>query len=162
MKSIILSFLLIAGLASQNYSKPINDIYSIKDPVITEEAYINDIPFDTYKVAVESILEGDELQLEEEAYINDIPFDTKTIAEKYLHKMKAKILDEANIDDLPFNTEKIFYEKLAARLTEQYRDETGTNDIPGSFYNNFCCYEISIPRSVSVIINATVKESLRQ
>ena len=161
MKSLILSCLLIFGLTSQNYSKPVIDIYSIKDPVITEEAYINDIPFDTYKVAVESILEGEELQLKDEAYINDIPFDTKVIADKYLLNMKVKTLDETYIDDLPFNTAIIFYEKLAARLTEQYRDETGTNDIPGSNYYNFCCYEITVPRSGSVIIITTARESVR-
>ena len=161
MKSLILSCLLIFGLTSQNYSKPVIDIYSIKDPVITEEAYINDIPFDTYEVAVESILEGDELKLKDEAYINDIPFDTKVIADKYLLNMKVKTLDETYIDDLPFNTAIIFYEKLAARLTEQYRDETGTDDIPGSNYNNFCCYEITVPRSGSVIIITTARESVR-
>jgi hypothetical protein len=162
MKSIILSFLLIFGLAAPNYSRPINDIFSIKDPVITEESYINDIPFDTYEIAVESILEGEELQLQDEAYIDDIPFDTKAIADKCLLNMKMKTLDESNINDLPFNTEKVFYEKLAERLTELYRDEKGTNDIPGSDYDNVCCYEITLPRSLSVIIKASVKESVRQ
>jgi hypothetical protein len=162
MKSVIISFLLIFGLAAQNYSKPINDIFSIIDPVVTEETYINDIPFDTYEIAVEYILEGDELQLEEEAYVNDIPFDTKAIAAKYLLPKEMKSSDESNINDLPFNTEKVFYEKLAERLTELYRDEKGTNDIPGSDYDNVCCYEITIPRSLSVIIKASVKESVRQ
>lgn len=162
MKSLILSCLLIFGLASQNFSKPINDIFSIEDPVFNEEAYINDIPFDTYEIAVESILDGDELKLEEEAYVNDIPFDTKAITNKYLLNMKMKTSDEATINDLPFDTEKVFYEKLAARLTEQYRNETGTNDMPETFDNNFCCYEISVPRSISIIIKATGQEPVRQ
>jgi hypothetical protein len=162
MKSVILSFLLIFGLAAPNYSKPINDIFSIKDPVITEEIYINDIPFDTYEVAVKSILEGDELKLQEEAYVNDIQFDTKAVAEKCLRNKKMKSSDEANINDLPFSTEKVFYEKLTARLTEQYRNETGTNDMPKATEDDFCCYEISVPRSLSALINATVKESKRQ
>jgi hypothetical protein len=158
MKSIILSFLLIFGLAAQNYCKPINDIYSIKDPVITEETFINDIPFDTYEIAVESILDGDEMQLKDEAYVNDIPFDTKAIADKYLLGTKMNSIDESNVNDLPFNTEKVFFEKLAQRLTEEYRDETDINDIPGSIYNSYCCYEISVPRGLSAIINVTVKQ----
>jgi len=73
-----------------------------------------------------------DLKLEEEAYVNDIPFDTHAIANKYLLLRNMEISEEANIDDIPFNTEKIFYEKLAERLTEQYRNEAEINDLPDS------------------------------
>lgn len=158
MKTLILSCLLIFGLTTQNYSRPIKDIFSIKDPVLVEEVYINDIPFNTNDIAIASILDGDELTLEEEAYVDDIPFDTETIAVKYLPNIKIKSSDEAYIDDLPFNTEKVFYEKLTERLTEQYKDETGTHDIPAAFDNTFCCYKINVPRSASDIIKVTSKE----
>lgn len=133
MKSLILSFLLIFGLAAPNISKPINDIYSIKEPSVTEEAYVN-----------------------------DNPCDTRAIAVKYMLNMKMKTSDEANINDLLFDTEKIFYEKLAAQLTEQYRNETDPNALPEALENDFCCFEIRVPRSVSALINTTVKESVRQ
>ena len=162
MKSLILSFSLILGLAAPNIAKPINDIYSIKEPSVTEEAYVNDIPFDTYEIAVGSILDGDELKLEDEAYVNDIPFDTRAIAGKYLLHRMIETSNEVNVNDIPFSTEKILYEQLAARLTEQYRNETGTNDIPEAPDNNFCCYEIRVPRSVLVIINETGKEQVKQ
>jgi hypothetical protein len=144
MKTLILSCFLILGLAAQNYSKPINDIFSIKDPVLVEEVYINDIPFNTNDIAIASILDGDVLKLDEEAYVDDIPFDTEAIAVKYVPNLKVKSSDESYIDDLPFNTEKVFYEKLAERLTKQYKDETESNDIPDVSDNTFCCYKINI------------------
>jgi len=145
MKSLILSFLLIFGLASPNIGKPINDIYSIKEPDFAEEAYVNDIPFDTWEVAVDAILEGDEVKLEEEAYVNDIPFDTRAIAGKYLLRRMMETSDEANVNDIPFNTEKILYEELAARLTDQYRNEKSVFDIPGAPDYIICLYQKGVP-----------------
>jgi hypothetical protein len=162
MKTLILSILLIFGLTTQNYSRPIVDVFSIKDPVLGEELYINDIPFNTQEIAVASILDGDELKLEEEAYVDDIPFDTEALAGKYLLNLNLKTSDEANINDLPFSTEKVFYEKLTERLTEQYRDETGTNDIPASTDNTFCCFKFNVPRSAFDILKVSSKESARQ
>jgi len=130
MKTLILSLVLIFGLAGPNHGKPVNDIYSIKDPIFSEEAYINDIPFDTWEIAVEAILEGDEVKLAEEPYVNDIPFDTRAIACKYLLRKMIETSGEANVNDIPFSTEKILCEELAARLTEQYRDEKNINDLP--------------------------------
>lgn len=158
MKTLILSFLLIFGLSSQNFGRPINDIFSIKYPVLGDEIYVNDIPFNTNDVAVTAILEGDELKMQEEPYVDDIPFDTKAIAGKYLHNMKVKYSDESNINDLPFNTEKVFYQKLTERLTEQYRNESGTNDLPALPDNTFCCYKITVPRSASDLMRMMARE----
>ncbi len=53
----------------------------------TEEAYVNDIPFNTTEVAL-VVLEQKERsslpKLAEEAEIEDIPFNTASIAESYL------------------------------------------------------------------------------
>jgi hypothetical protein len=158
MKTLILSILLVFAFGTQNFGRPINDIFSIKDPILGEEVYINDIPFNTNDIAIEAILDGDELKMKDEAYVDDIPFDTKAIAGKYLLNRNMKSGDEANINDLPFSTEKIFYEKLAERLTEQYRNESGTNDLPEIPDNSFCCYKINVPRKAFVLMMITAKE----
>lgn len=157
MKTLILSFLFIIGLAAPNIGKPINDIYSVKEPVFKDEAYVNDIPFNTYEIAVGVILEGDELELEEEAYVNDIPFDTRAIASKFMLLENLETSDEFNVNDIPFNTEKIFYEKLLGLLSEQYRDELGAYDIPELPEYSLCCYEIKIPRNKSVLFGRPLK-----
>jgi len=71
-----------------------------------EEAYIEDIPFNTecvtancrYKKAMAVVFE-----IEEEKYVNDIPFDTKNIAQNSNSK-EFDFEEEAYIDDIPFNT----------------------------------------------------------
>jgi hypothetical protein len=131
MKTLILSALLIFGLSGTNHSKPIVDIYSIEDPTLIEEAYVDDIPFNTWEIAVEAIIGGDEVKLSEEPYVDDIPFDTREIANKcLLRKIEGKC-GEANVNDIPFDTEKIMVERLTAELTEQYRNEKNTCDLPG-------------------------------
>jgi hypothetical protein len=130
MKTLILSFILIFGLAASNHGKPINDIYSVKEPIFTEEAYISDIPFNTWEVAVNAILEGDEAKLAEEPNVNDIPFDTRSIACKYLLKKFYESSVEANVNDIPFNTQKVLCEHLAALLVEKYRNEQSISDLP--------------------------------
>jgi len=129
MKTYILSILLIFGLSAQNHGKPITEIYSLKDPVIAEEANVNDIPFNTWEIAVEAILGGDELRLEEEAYVDDIPFDTRKIALDYLLDQIEDASQETSINDIPFDTEKIMYDELTARMTEQYRKEENAGDL---------------------------------
>jgi hypothetical protein len=133
MKKLILSTVLIFGLAATNHGKPINDIYSLKDPMaIEEESYVDDIPFNTWKIAVDAIIEGDEVKLAEEAYVDDIPFDTRAIANKYLLRKIEKASREPNVNDIPFNTEKVMFEKMASRLTKEYREEQNTVDFPAN------------------------------
>jgi len=131
MKTIILSTILIAGLSVFSYAKPIIEIYSIDESVLSEEAYINDIPFNTWEIAVEAILEDDQLKLDEEPYVNDIPFNTREIACKFYLRNMLETSGEININDIPFNTEKVYCEYLAAILTEKYRNEKNTQDLPG-------------------------------
>ena len=162
MKTLILSLVLIFGLAGPNHGKPINDIYSIKEPILTEEAYINDIPFDTWEIAVEAILEGDEVKLAEEPYVNDIPFDTRAVACKYLLRRMIETSGEANVNDIPFSTEKILCEQLAARLTEQYRDEKNVNDLPEAPNYIICTYKKGVPTCFTVKVKTPKNPNFRQ
>jgi len=108
MKSFIITSMLILALAATNHGKPINDIYSIKDPSTSEEAYVDDIPFNTYDIAVNAIINADHSRLPEESVINDIPF----------------------------NTERIMYECLLARMVKMYRLEENICDIP--YISEYC------------------------
>jgi hypothetical protein len=161
MKMFILTTLLILGLTAQNYGKPIIDIYSIKEPVVTEESYIDDIPFNTWEIAVAALFEGDEVKLTEEENVNDIPFDTRTMAMQYLLKKMEEQSGESNVNDIPFDTEKVMYEEFAAQLTEQYREEQSTSDLPE---NDFiiCDKDQGSSYYVTVKISAPVKSSIRQ
>ena len=71
-----------------------------------EEAYINDIPFDTECVSINCIYQkaiAETFEFEEEAYVDDIPFATDSIA----LNCEFEFEDESYIDDIPFNTNKI-------------------------------------------------------
>jgi hypothetical protein len=161
MKSLILSFLLIFGLATINYGKPINDIYSLKDPVVTEVTYGTDFTFNTNETAFESVPDSNGVLLVDKADAKDIPADTGANTDINLSRMQMKTLEGADITNQPLDAEKVFYEKLSARLTEQYRNEAGKNDIPAAYDNNFCCYEFSVPKSVALLINAAGNISAR-
>ena len=50
---------------------------------LQDEAYVDDIPFDTRSIAEQQLLEeamAVDYTFEEEAYVDDIPFDTEQIA----------------------------------------------------------------------------------
>jgi len=93
MKSNILTLAIILFF-SINFSFADDWVDNFK---IEEEAYIDDIPFDT-KAIFDKIQKSKEscykdiLSLEEEDYIDDIPFDTKKIFNKYFQcKVYANI-----------------------------------------------------------------------
>jgi hypothetical protein len=130
MKAIILSLTLILGITAANHGKPIIKIYSLEEPALTEEAYVNDIPFNTWEIAVEAIFDGDEMQLKEEPYVDDIPFDTKKVACRAMLDQMMESRGEVNIDDIPFSTEKIYCEHIAAILMEKFRNESPVDDLP--------------------------------
>lgn len=80
---------------------------SVSLPVVEEESYVDDIPFDTKAIAMESLYMN-MVRPAEEAYINDIPFNTEEIASLY----NAKLLsftppEEAYVDDIPYDTQEI-------------------------------------------------------
>lgn len=75
----------------------------------TEEAYIDDIPFDTECVSKNCIYQkalSVIFQMDEEQYINDIPFKTKTIKDKSAITTDFNLEDEDYINDIPFDTRK--------------------------------------------------------
>lgn len=82
---------------------------------LPEEEYVNDIPFNTAKAAVEAQYQKAICALfpiccEEE--VNDIPFDTHKIAMRCLYQRAItqvfNVADEQYVNDIPFSTEKIF------------------------------------------------------
>jgi hypothetical protein len=87
---------------------------TVTPPVITplsEEAYIDDIPFSTENI-FDSLLDvslNQEFELTEEAYIQDIPFDTKEVIETSNENIRSyfDLEEESHINDIPFSTEAI-------------------------------------------------------
>ena len=80
------------------------------------EAYVNDIPFNTEAIAHEVIFDKTIGFVDDEAYIDDIPFDTHAIASDICCdrelKEKYSYEDESYIDDIPFNTTEIYQQLL--------------------------------------------------
>lgn len=71
-----------------------------------DEAYIDDIPFNTEIVFNEVM--NPEFDFEDETYINDIPFNTEKLVKEYVYAKaittEFKMIDETYIDDIPFCT----------------------------------------------------------
>jgi hypothetical protein len=96
MKKITISVVaILIGLSTMGKNFPVSkntnevktEIKQIELPVLTEEVYVNDIPFDTKFVYDQYILKNTML-LEDENYINDIPFNTKKTFRKHLRNIK--------------------------------------------------------------------------
>lgn len=85
---------------------------------MTEEAYIDDIPFNTEMVFHQHQANdtNDIFVLEEEAYIDDIPFDTHAIAAQHCCEkamsQNFEMEEEAYINDIPFDTRSIALKSL--------------------------------------------------
>ena len=97
---LILSFFMSIGLFAESTNF-----------IMEEEAYINDIPFNTAEVSESYLFEmamAQEFEMEEEGYIDDIPFDTECIAADCLYFKAMNVVfemeEESYIDDIPFNT----------------------------------------------------------
>lgn len=108
---------------------------SAKNPPLTEESYIDDIPFNTEKVVDEMIMPA--LDFDDELYIDDIPFSTADIVVESdcnsAVEVNFEMEDEAYIDDVPFSTSEVvktcaFNEAMNHEF--QLEDETYINDIP--------------------------------
>jgi len=83
------------------------NVSTLSLPAVEDESYVNDIPFDTRSIALESLYMNLE-KPEDEAYVDDIPFETnKVVAEHYNGLLKIQPEEESYIDDIPFNTGKI-------------------------------------------------------
>lgn len=84
--------------------------------VLPEEEYVNDIPFNTAKIAVEFQYQKAiqvRFAVPEEKDVNDIPFNTHKIAIEYLRQKAINqvftVAEEKDVDDIPFSTENIFH-----------------------------------------------------
>ncbi len=78
-------------------------------PIIPEdEAYVDDIPFNTREIIAGSFVAAYPVE-DPEPYVNDIPFRTESIASRFLPARITGIFPEAEsyINDIPFNTKKI-------------------------------------------------------
>jgi len=100
-----------------------------------DEAYIDDIPFDTETVVHEMNIS--DFDFKDEAYIDDIPFNTAYVTANYNY-LKAmavnyELVDEDYINDIPFNTEKVtetYTYSKAVSVEFQLTDEEYIDDIP--------------------------------
>lgn len=100
------------------------------DFLFEEEAYIDDIPFNTEEIFLNSLFE-------ELAYIDDIPFNTVQVAEeasvKEVELTNFEFEEEAYIDDIPFTTSSVVaqinFEK-SQQVVFNFNDEEYINDIP--------------------------------
>jgi len=129
---IILALTLPFQVLAHNDHDPTNESnhgeYSLTNPyqvkfTLEEEAYIDDIPFNT-EVVTDEMFWGyaylnptnNKYLLEDEDFVNDIPFDTEKVywecmfncSEKAVDLASLNLDEETYIDDIPFNTQKIF------------------------------------------------------
>ena len=97
-----------------------------------EEAYIDDIPFNTEWVVNELMTLS--INFEEEAYVDDIPFNTTSIVANYIvsTSLTYEMEEEEYIDDIPFNTEWIANEVLSEPV--KFEEEAYVDDIPFDTY----------------------------
>jgi hypothetical protein len=88
--------------------------------------------------ATGTISTGQDMPLEEEAYVDDIPFNTELIAYQSMVNNMISTDIESYVDDIPFNTRKIFYESLANNMVTASSDEAYADDIPFCTNNIYC------------------------
>lgn len=82
---------------------------------LPEEQYVNDIPFNTAKLAVEAQYQKAiqvQFTVPEEKDVNDIPFNVRKIVMQYQYeKAVSQVFNvpaEKDVNDIPFSTEKVF------------------------------------------------------
>lgn len=102
---------------------------------LQEEAYIDDIPFSTLNLALQSSSFKEDLAMSEEGYVKDIPFDTEQIAAaKMLYEMICCYRNESYVDDIPFCTDYHYNKYCVKNLVKEYKNEPGVLDIPFDTY----------------------------
>ena len=86
-------FILLASFAfgsETNNTNPADSVYVETEFAFEDEEYVDDIPFDTQKIAENYLFEESmkvQYEFEEEAYVDDIPFNTYQIASKQTNYM---------------------------------------------------------------------------
>jgi len=122
MKTMLITLLVgILSIQSTAFAASTSLNTNLKD-----EAYINDIPFNTRSVAASYLTKEAFFMsgqgIGDEAYVDDIPFDTHKIASEYLAKQSAQLpalSDEAYVDDLEFDTDRVV-KKINSTDSEKY------------------------------------------
>ena len=116
-----------------------------------DEAYIDDIPFDTEMVV--HLLMMPEYDFEEEAYVDDIPFNTEFISAQWLYKeafdaINVPFGDLGNVTDYTLN--KTWNSIDLTNITKSMFDNT----IILKFVSDHLKYLVSILVPVFLIIRA--------
>lgn len=100
-----------------------------------DEAYVDDIPFDTEMVV--HLLTNSDFNFDEEAYVDDIPFNTADISRQWLFEQammqEFNLNEEAYVNDLPFDTEQIaanYQFRQAMDQVYEMTEENYVDDIP--------------------------------
>jgi hypothetical protein len=91
-----------------------------------DEAYIDDIPFDTECVSINCIYQkaiSEVYNMDDESYIDDIPFNTELVSAQTNFqsslKKEFKLNEEEYIDDIPFSTASIVLKDNCVQLSER-------------------------------------------
>lgn len=100
--------------SSANATQTLNPIWAHTD------CYIDDIPFDTEKVAKAYHQSVFSEPLDALAYVDDIPFETEEVfvAVKATEAMQVNFEMQAEtlIEDIPFNTERIAAQEIESNI----------------------------------------------
>ena len=150
--AILFTASLVVSMPQQPYLPPDYEIVALQD-----EAFIDDIPFDTWMISQSSVPDKVMMILPEEEYVDDIPFNTEKIAQ---HCILSKLMcgqDEASVDDIPFDTEKIFNRLQWEECLAEWCDEKNVDDIPFNTRYLACCHEM-----VTKVMPAYVDERAAQ
>lgn len=101
-----------------------------------DEAYIDDIPFDTEMVVSNMVIS--EFDFADESFIDDIPFSTHFVVLdlnfENNYSTPFSIEEETYINDIPFNTEDVVEYYTTNTKEFQFEDESYIEDIPFDTY----------------------------
>lgn len=107
--------------------------------VLSDESYVNDIPFNTSVIArsANSIEALNANKLTDESFVNDIPFNTGEIAQSaisYAAMNSSNLAEESYVDDIPFSTNTIALayqaEQSSMAANRTLGNEEYVDDIP--------------------------------
>ncbi len=117
VKNILAGFAiaLVALSGSAFASTADSSYFSENNGAPVEEQYVNDIPFNTARIAAEVQYQKAvqvQFTVPEDKDVNDIPFNTEKIADDYLQHQALtqvfRVSGDSDVNDIPFNTKKIF------------------------------------------------------
>ena len=143
MKTLIIIPVFIFIFSLNSIAETVNLPAVPASVTMTEEEYVNDIPFNTSDIASGTIINDMNKKYSDEDNVEDIPFDTRKIA---LEAGLKEIMDsdtEAYVNDIPFNTREVYYNVLVEFYAQNYMQEENVNDIPFSTTEIVCQYLVN-------------------